>query len=253
MVEMQKRGGWQAEETERLWQEIRSAAENQEPLRSVFERMGQEFSRKPNSVRNYYYMQLRSQCSDSMRRAAPFETFTPEEVHKLVREVLIAKGRGESVRACVMRLADGNRSRMLRLQNKYRSILSKKPQIICEIAGELAAEGYACPEIGCLLPPDPVQLPLPQENDRDVDQLYTAVQNLLRRAKDSDPKGDRARVQRDVCLMRLEELQLAAGDLVNLCKELCADELASSFFEQRREQLTHCLSRVENLCASPLG
>lgn len=252
MIEMQKRGGWQAEETERLRQEIQHAAESREPLRSVFERMGQEFSRKPNSVRNYYYIQLRGQNRETMRRAAPFETFTPEEVHHLVREVLIARGRGESVRACVMRMAQGDHSRMLRLQNKYRSVLSKKPALICEIADELASEGYACPEIKPILPASPVPLTVPQETDRDAQQLYCAVQNLLRRAHESDPRGDRAKVQRDVCLMRLEEMQMAAGDLIRLCKEVCADELAAAPCDQRREQLILYLSRLENLCANPL-
>ena len=65
------RNGWSPEETELLWQEIRAAAESGAPLRGVFERMGQALGRKPNSVRNYYYMQLRGQGDASIRRAAP--------------------------------------------------------------------------------------------------------------------------------------------------------------------------------------
>ena len=63
------RAGWQPEETEMLWQEIRAAAENGAPLRGVFERMGRTLGRKPNSVRNYYYMQLRDRGGTQARRA----------------------------------------------------------------------------------------------------------------------------------------------------------------------------------------
>lgn len=63
------RNGWSEEETQMLWQEIRAAAENGAPLRGVFERMGQALGRKPNSVRNYYYMQLRGRCVHSSGRA----------------------------------------------------------------------------------------------------------------------------------------------------------------------------------------
>ena len=108
------RNGWSPEETELLWQEIRAAAESGAPLRGVFERMGQALGRKPNSVRNYYYMQLRGQGDASIRRAAPFETFTDEQVHALLRSVLQAKGEGQSVRACVTAMAGGDRAMMLR-------------------------------------------------------------------------------------------------------------------------------------------
>ena len=96
------RNGWRPEETEMLWKEIRAASETGASLRGVFERMGQTLGRKPNSVRNYYYMQLRDQAGDEFKRAAPFETFTDEEIHHLLRHVLAAKGQGKSVRASVL-------------------------------------------------------------------------------------------------------------------------------------------------------
>ena len=71
-----------------LWQEIRQAAESGAPLRGVFERMGQTLGRKPNSVRNYYYMQLRDQAGKEYRRAAPFETFSDEDIHQLLTKEL---------------------------------------------------------------------------------------------------------------------------------------------------------------------
>ncbi|MBE5776168.1 MAG: hypothetical protein E7326_01515 [Clostridiales bacterium] len=243
MEQLTRRNGWQEAETALLWQEIEKAAVTGETLRSVFDRMGEKLERKPNSVRNYYYMQLRSREGAAMRRAAPFETFSREEINALLREVLTAQGRGESVRSCVMRLSRGDQKRMLRLQNKYRSVLSKRPEWVSEIAEELTREGIPCmmPQAQQTLPP----LRQPDVQDADAQALYRAVENLLRRAQESDPRGDRARAQRDVCLMQLEELQQASGELVQICKEVCAER--SEMGADSVDRMTNCLSRVENL------
>ena len=102
--------GWTEEETQRLWQEIEAASQTGAPLRGVFERMGQALGRKPNSVRNYYYMRLRAQGDEALRRAQPFETFTDEEIHDLLRSILSARAQGQSVRSCVTALAGGDRT-----------------------------------------------------------------------------------------------------------------------------------------------
>lgn len=246
MEQVRARSGWRKEETDRLWQEIRKATEEGEPLRGVFERMGGELHRKPNSIRNYYYMQLRTQAEDDLRRAAPFETFSQSEIRELVRQVLSAKGRGESVRACVMRLSNGDKSKMLRLQNKYRSTVQKRPDLVCEIAQELCQEGIPCVNpVQTLPPPSLSAVTVPE--DPDVQNLLSAVDALLRRAKQSDPKGDRMRVQRDMCLMQLEDLQKASGELLQTCKEVCGCE-GSGLSSETRDRLITCISKVENLC-----
>ena len=63
------RAGWREDEIDRLWDEIRRANENGQPLRSVFEEMGDQLGRKPNSVRNYYYMRLPGSRRHAPRRA----------------------------------------------------------------------------------------------------------------------------------------------------------------------------------------
>ena len=47
-------GGWQKQEIEALERSVEQAEQSGEPLRSVFERMGQELGRRPNSIRNCY-------------------------------------------------------------------------------------------------------------------------------------------------------------------------------------------------------
>ena len=137
--------GWREDEIDRLWDGIRQANASGEPLRTVFEEMGKSLGRKPNSVRNFYYMQLRRRDGADVRRAAPFETFTEDEVRALVRDVLVARSRGQSVRSAVMALSQGDRARMLRYQNKYRSVLKKRPELVSDVVEELRQEGIVCP------------------------------------------------------------------------------------------------------------
>ncbi len=135
------RGGWKEMEISKLREAVVLAGGNGEPLRGVFERVGQSLGRKPNSVRNFYYACLKREDSASVPHAAPFQTFTPDEVRALVREVLVARAQGISVRACVQRMAGGDRKAMLRYQNKYRSVLKTRPGLIREVMAEMEREG----------------------------------------------------------------------------------------------------------------
>ena len=139
------KGGWQQQEIDLLFSAVSEAADRGKPLRDVFAEVGTALSRKPNSIRNFYYARVR-EMPDMAVRQAPFRSFTPGEVHELLRQVLIGRGEGRSVRACVTELAGGDRAGMLRYQNKYRSILKNKPEMLMEVAQELRMEGLPCPE-----------------------------------------------------------------------------------------------------------
>jgi len=133
-------GGWQKQEIDALQKSIDEATQTGESLRSVFDRMGQTLGRKPNSIRNFYYAQIRTQSQD-MGRALPFETFSQTEVEQLIKSVLTARAQGMSVRACVRRLAGGDRTLMLRYQNKYRSTIRTRPELVKKVMEELASGG----------------------------------------------------------------------------------------------------------------
>ncbi|MBQ3485994.1 MAG: hypothetical protein IJA77_10915 [Clostridia bacterium] len=141
---IRSRTGWQDSETDRLFTAVREANAAGVPLRAVFESLSGDLGRKPNSIRNYYYACLRDR-PDAAPRSPAFTAFTPEETRHLLREVLMARGRGMSVRACVMQMAGGSHSRMLRYQNKYRTILKHRPEMIAEVSEELRREGLPCP------------------------------------------------------------------------------------------------------------
>lgn len=226
------RAGWREDEIDRLWDEIRRANESGQPLRSVFEQMGDQLGRKPNSVRNYYYMRLRGQDQAAMRRAEPFETFTEEEVRALMKRVLTLRGQGKSVRAAVMELACGDHARMLRYQNKYRAVIKKRPDLVEEIVHELKSEGTPCfnplkkEEISESALRSRIAENAGVLGDPDVAQLLMGVDALLQRAVDHDPRvqGDRMRVQLDIALMRYENLARATGDMLLMCKEYLGQE-----------------------------
>ena len=138
------RTGWREEETQLLWRQVHAASEQGAPLREVFESVAAQLGRKPNSIRNYYYAQLKEHDEPALKRALPFETFSEDEVRALVRTVLQKKGEGMSVRACVTEMAGGDKSLILRYQNKYRSTLRARPELIREIMDELTGEGLPC-------------------------------------------------------------------------------------------------------------
>jgi hypothetical protein len=208
-------------------------------LRSVFEQVASSLGRKPNSIRNYYYAQLRQRPETGLNRAAPFQTFTEEEVRELLRTVLMARGQSISVRACVMRMAGGDRGLMLRYQNKYRSILKNRPHLLSEVAEELRGEGVAVPEN----PDSSRQQDMPLRTasqlnraqqlaqalgDPAVQQMLEGLNTLLQRAlafrgRDKTVELDRLQITYDLARMRWEDeqnrLHEAIDDLLNICRE----------------------------------
>jgi len=165
------RGGWRPEETERLWAQVHRANELGEPLRSVFERIGLELGRKPNSIRNFYYAQLKEREQPELKRALPFSTFAEDEVRQLLRQVLTARAKGVSVRACVQQLAAGDKTRMLRFQNKYRSTIKGRPQLVREVMQEMETAGE--PFV------DPLQSAM--RRARDPEPLYREATDTIQR------------------------------------------------------------------------
>ena len=250
------RAGWREDEIDRLWEEIRRANESGQPLRSVFEEMGERLGRKPNSVRNYYYMRLRAQDHASMRRAEPFEVFTEDEVRSLVRGVLEALGQGKSVRAAVMDLACGDQALMLRYQNKYRSVIKKRPELVEQIVREMKSEGIACfnPLESTLVSAEELHLQITRRarelGDPDVMKMLSGIDALLERAQERDPRmhSDRMRVQLDIALMHYENLARAAGDMLLMCKEYLGqeEEVRTAVMPAFLSTLSRHVSTIEN-------
>ena len=131
--------GWDKADIDALMIGAREAKEKDLPLKTVFEKLAKSTGRKPNSVRNYYYAMLKQSdyFSNLLGKPQAFEPFEEGEVLFLVKEVLKAQAKGESIRACTLRLGKGDMKEMLRYQNKYRSAVKTSPNIIKEAMRQL--------------------------------------------------------------------------------------------------------------------
>ncbi|MEA4898379.1 hypothetical protein ACH6CV_05090 [Bacillota bacterium Meth-B3] len=135
-----RRSGWSDRESNLLWEAADEAQQQGLPLKAVFERIASETGRRPNSIRNYYYAQVQKR-SGAEERPARFVPFTEEEVTKLMDQVLRARAKGHSVRSCLQKMAGGDHSLMLRFQNKYRSVIKARPELVSETVERLRGEG----------------------------------------------------------------------------------------------------------------
>ncbi len=141
-----RHSGWSEEENHLLWETADEAQQQGLPLKQVFERIAQQTGRRPNSIRNYYYAQVRQRGGEYIP-SARFVPFASEEVEQLVEQVLRARAKGQSVRACLQEMSMGNHSLMLRYQNKYRSVLKNRPELIARTVEKLRSEGIDCPPV----------------------------------------------------------------------------------------------------------
>ena len=242
--------GWQEAETARLFSAVKEANAAGAPLRSVFESLSADLGRRPNSIRNYYYACLRQQ-PDAASRAPAFRPFTPEETHELLRQVLMARGEGRSVRACVMSLAQGSHSQMLRYQNKYRTILKTRPELIAQVCDELKQEGLPCPEnpprqrfdradAAFCDPEDAAAARLMAEPC--VHHMLEGLKELLRRAARAEASPDEAMQQKCRDLQRRVDCQQVNHDLQRIAWEKDFDDCAvhlQAVIAALREYIAH--------------
>ena len=226
--------GWQEAETARLFTAVKEANAAGAPLRSVFESLSDDLGRKPNSIRNYYYACLRQQ-PEATSRAPAFRPFTPEETHELLRQVLMARGQGISVRACVMALAQGSHSQMLRYQNKYRTVLKTRPELIAQVCQELKQEGLPCPETAPAPRLDRADAAFCDPEDTAaarlmaepcVHHMLEGLKELLRRAARAEASPDEAMQQKCRDLQRMVDRQQVDHDLQRIAWEKDFDDCA---------------------------
>lgn len=139
--------GWQAEEDALLFEEVRAARDEGRPLKSVFDAVAKKTGRKPNSIRNYYYVRVRDTefagiyLGTGTGRSNAFVPFSESEVRDMLRVILTEQAHGVSVRACTLKMGSGDNKAMLRFQNKYRSVIKNNPKLVREVIDELRASG----------------------------------------------------------------------------------------------------------------
>lgn len=145
---------WTIAQTKELFELVRQASVSGKGLNWAFEEMAQSCERSSNSVRNYYYSQLKMfrllpTLATDLKIRLPevkrdsFELFKQGEIRELIENILIGKADGKSVRATIAEMAGGDTKKALRLQNKYRSMLTHHRAYMDEIMGSLKERNIA--------------------------------------------------------------------------------------------------------------
>lgn len=137
--EISLRTGWKDEEKLMLWDEVKKAQKIGAPLKRVFETVAKNTGRKPNSVRNYYYMKVK-ETGEIEQKPSTFTPFTKEEIYMLLRTLLAAGAKGESIRGASLNLASGDKTLMLRYQNKYRSLIKTGRSLVERVMADMDKE-----------------------------------------------------------------------------------------------------------------
>ena len=143
---------WTIEQTKTLFALAKQAKDGGKGLIAAFTEMSKQTGRSVNSVRNYYYSQLKTfelvptLAADlgiavgSVDRER-FELFNKEEIDELIERVIINKAAGISVRKTIAEMANGDSKKALRLQNKYRSMILHHREKINEIMRKIGSRG----------------------------------------------------------------------------------------------------------------
>ncbi|MDD5016852.1 MAG: hypothetical protein PHO15_01980 [Eubacteriales bacterium] len=134
--EISLRTGWKDDEKLMLWDEVKKAHKVGMPLKRVFETVAEMTGRKPNSVRNYYYMKVK-ETGEIEQKPSTFTPFSKEEIYMLLRTLLAAGAKGESIRGASLGLAKGNKTLMLRYQNKYRSLIKSGRPLVEKVMADM--------------------------------------------------------------------------------------------------------------------
>ncbi len=135
---MNKINGYTEEEAKKLVQYVCDGKKEGKTLSGLFASYAKKTGRAKGSVRNYYYALLRSTGDERVRamlqgtelKAEKIIPFSELETDKILKEILIQKSKGISVRKAVLTLAKGDDRLMLRYQNKYRNVVTKQPERI---------------------------------------------------------------------------------------------------------------------------
>jgi len=249
-----RHSGWSEDESSLLWQAADEAQAQGLPLKQVFENIAEKTGRRPNSIRNYYYAQMRAR-DGGRARAARFVPFTEEEVRALVETVLRHKAEGQSVRACLQQMAGGNHSLMLRYQNKYRSVLRSRPEIIREALDQLKSEGIECPQPQVhartrLSPEDALgqmAVSARKTGDSELIQACDVFARLIRNGRAED--GEHT-AQLDRMNVRLDLYRLALTDRTRLMRQFCetADEFSAAVKEYLICSRNERVERLDAFC-----
>ena len=120
-------------------------------LTEAFEEYGEINNKAKGTVRNLYYAMAKRSATDALfcqkyfcgtpLKVSKIEGFNEQEEKALIKNILLKKEEGKSVRGAIMEMTGGDGKMALRFQNKFRNALKHKPRLIAEVIQELKDEG----------------------------------------------------------------------------------------------------------------
>ena len=144
-------GKWEDAEVIDLFRQIEQTKEKKLSIKQAFAIHAQKYSRRPNSVRNYYYhevddliknkdrlkklginiskhkkQEVKLKDDENKKLLQKLQKIQNNEGEQIVKEIDKLVLKGNSVRQACLKLSGGNVALMLRYQNKYRNNLAKK-------------------------------------------------------------------------------------------------------------------------------
>lgn len=155
---MKKHSKWDDTQIKKLFSVVEKTKSENKSLLEAFKIFAKKTGRKPNSVRNFYYQEVENLKNDAGRadelgicaknhNISVAKKFSNEETKKLIKEILRQKCLGNSVRKACLNLANGDAGKMIRYQNKFRSVLCGNKKLYSECLEELRKEGLGEKEI----------------------------------------------------------------------------------------------------------
>jgi uncharacterized protein YdaU (DUF1376 family) len=234
------RTGWKDDEKLMLWDEVKKAQKIGAPLKRVFETVAVKTGRKPNSVRNYYYMKVK-ETGEIEQKPSTFTPFGRDEIYTLLWELLASGARGDSIRGASLKLAGGDKTLMLRYQNKYRSLVKNARPLVEKVMADMDRE-----DVKSLSPYETAKPSIPASKESKY--IPESVVKALM-AADIDVKSffkGLAKVAgMAVSKNRLEEeMRLAAAQAENIRKENAA---LNARLKKEMEKSVKAASLVEQL------
>lgn len=140
---------WTIKQTKELFELVGKAKAGDRGLIWAFEQMSGKTNKSTNSVRNYYYSQLKMfelvpKIADDLgiklinTQREAFETFSEVEISQLVENILTMRANNKSVRQIISDITCGNTKLALRLQNKYRSMITHHKDKVVKIMNDMS-------------------------------------------------------------------------------------------------------------------
>lgn len=130
-----------------------------EKLSNIFTMYAKKNNKAMGTVRNLYYAIAKLSNEDEefckkylneqKLQVEKKQEFSCQNEYDLIRQILLMKSQGKSVRKAVFEMSNGEQKLALRYQNKYRTLLKSNPKLVEQIAKNIEREN---PNIKPLFP-----------------------------------------------------------------------------------------------------